>query len=67
MEMIRDGKKEYEIAKLASEKEGCWLPEEHEFHSMVANTPAIIRLYFHLKGWMEAMDGKDGKENTNKK
>ena len=47
---MRDGNKEYKICKEACEKEGCYLPEEHEFHGIVANTPLFIRAYFYLKG-----------------
>lgn len=50
---MRDGEKEYEIAKDAASSIGCHVPEEHIFHSTVANTPAFIREYFFLKGWID--------------
>ncbi len=50
---MRDDKKEYEIAKNACENTGCFLPEEHYFHTAVTNTPAFIREYFYQKGWEE--------------
>ena len=50
---MRDGKKEYEICKEACKKVGCYLPKEHEFHGTIANTPMFIRVYFHLKGWLD--------------
>jgi hypothetical protein len=50
---MRDGKKEYKIAQVAAAAIGCHLPEEHIFHSTIANTSAFIREYFFLKGWEE--------------
>jgi len=50
---MRDGEKEYAIASDAAKSKGCHLPEEHVFHSIVANTPAFIREYFFLKGWID--------------
>lgn len=47
---MRDGKKEYKICKEACREQRCYLPEEHEFHGVVANTPLFIRAYFYLKG-----------------
>lgn len=59
---MRDGKKEFEICKKACEDAGCYLPEEHEFHGTVANTPMFIRTYFYAKGWEES---KGKSLNTN--
>ena len=49
--MARDGKKEFQICKDACENAGCFCPEEHIFHSTVANTPQFIRSYFYQKGF----------------
>ena len=51
---MREGNREYEICKEACEEEGCFLPDECEFHSTVANTPMFIRAYFYLRGKMQS-------------
>ena len=56
---MRDGLKEYCIMKQACIDAGCFIPEEHEFHSTVANTPAFIREYFHKKGVQDALYVED--------
>ena len=53
---MRDGDKEYEIMKFACETTGCHCPPSHEFHSAVANTPMFLRVYFHAKGFKDAVD-----------
>jgi len=45
--------KEYEICKQACENTGCYCPPSHEFHYNRANTPAYLRAYYFLKGWIE--------------
>ena len=45
--------KEYEICKQACENTGCYCPPSHEFHHNRANTPAYLRAYYFLKGWIE--------------
>ena len=60
---MRDGLKEYCIMKQACINAGCFIPEEHVFHSTVANTPMFIRAYFHLKGWGDAV--VEGEEDGN--
>lgn len=66
---MRDGKKEYEVCKEACENTGCHCPEDFEFHSIVANTPAFIRAYFFQKGFeeykKECQDEPKGEENEN--
>ena len=42
--------KEYEICKEACKNEGCYCPEDFNFHNEVAKTPIFIRAYFYLKG-----------------
>jgi len=47
--------KEYEICKQACINAGCYIPPSHEFHGAVANTMMFIRVYFHAKGWEDAI------------
>lgn len=42
--------KEYEICKKACSEDGCYLPQDCEFHTAVANTPLFLRAYFFMKG-----------------
>lgn len=56
---MRDGTKEYCIMKQACLNARCFIPEEHIFHSTVANTPAFIREYFHAKGMHDAIEVDD--------
>lgn len=56
---MRDGKKEYEVCKVACENTGCYCPPEHEFHQEVANTNAFVRTYFFQKGWEECQKEKE--------
>lgn len=59
---MTSGNKEYEIAKKATKRAGCGLPESHIFHSTVANTYAFIREYFYQKGWDDAKKSSEDKK-----
>lgn len=53
---MRDGLHEYCIMKQACLDAGCFIPEDHIFHSTVANTPAFIREYFYAKGKHDVLE-----------
>ena len=47
--------KEYEIMKQACINAGCYIPPSHEFYRVRANTPMFLRVYFHTKGFQDAI------------
>jgi len=55
---MRDGDKEYEIMKQACINAGCYIPEDFTFHNAVANLPMFLRVYFHAKGFQDAISEK---------
>ncbi len=63
---MRDGKKEYELCKEACKREGCFCPEDYDFHNIVANTPMFIRAYFYLKG-KKSNKGEENENSTTKR
>ena len=51
--------KEYEIMKQACINAGCYIPPSHEFYRVRANTPMFLRVYFHAKGFQDAISEID--------